>query len=44
MTQLDLFDVDAVPAASIETAHSDAETASPAAAGIPSTPEGRRAR
>ena len=33
MTQLELFDGDAAPAASPETAHSGAETASPAAAG-----------
>ena len=44
MTQLDLFDGDAASAASPETAHSGAETASPAAAGGQSTPEGSRAR
>ena len=34
MTQLDLFDGATAPAASPETAHSGAETASPAAGGV----------
>ena len=38
MTQLELFDGAAAPAASRETAHSGAETASPAAAGGPKHP------
>ena len=39
MTQLDLFDGAAAPAASPETAHSGAETASPAAAGGQAPPK-----
>ena len=39
MTQLDLFDGDAAPAASPETAHSGAETASPAAVGVQAPPK-----